>query len=87
MAPLTMFDRLINGTGLLFKCISNVFAIMLKHGYAPTHVIISTVVPIPKGMKSNLLCSEKYRPIAISSLLDKVFDKIIISQQHDSIFF
>ena len=78
-------DRLINGTDLLFKCISNVLTIMLQHGYAPTHFIVSTIVPIPKCKKSNLKCSEKYRPIAISSLLGKVFD-IIISQQHDFLF-
>ena len=48
--------------------------------------MMSTIVPIPKGMKSNLKCSENYRPIAISSLFGKVFDKIIISQQHDFLF-
>ena len=50
---------------------------MLQHGYAPKHFMMSTIVSIPKGMKSNLQYSEKYRPIAISSLLGKVFDKII----------
>ena len=52
---------------------------MLQHGYAPKHFMMSTIVPIPKGMKSNLKCSENYRPIAISSLVCNVFDKIIIS--------
>ena len=47
---------------------------------------MSTIVRIPKGMKSKLECSENYRPIAISNLLGKVFDKIIISQQHDFLF-
>ena len=59
---------------------------MLQHGYAPKHSMMSTIVPISKGMKSNLKCSENFRPIAISSLLGKVFDKIIISQQHDFVF-
>ena len=78
------YDSLINGTDLLFKCISNEFTIMLQHGYA--HFMMSTIVPIPKGMKSNLKCSKNYRPIAISNRLGKVFDKIIISQQHDFLF-
>ena len=43
-------NSLINGTDLLFKCISNVFTIMLQHGYAPKHFMMSTIVPIPKGM-------------------------------------
>ena len=79
-------DSLINGTALLFKCISSVLTIMLQHGYAPKHFMMSTIVPILKGMKSNLKCSETYQPIANSSLLGKVFDKIIISQQHDFVF-
>ena len=41
--------RLINGTDLLFKCISYVLTIMLQHGYAPRHFIVSTIVPIPKA--------------------------------------
>ena len=44
-------DSLINGTDLLFKCISNVFTIMLQHGYVPKHVMMSTIVPIPNDMK------------------------------------
>ena len=81
-----MSDSLINGTDLLFKCISNVFGIMLQNSYAPKYFMMSTIVPIPKGMKSNLKCFENYRPITISSLLGKVFCKIIISQQHDFLF-
>ena len=53
-------DSLINGTDLLFKCISNVFTIMLQYGYAPKHFMMSTSFPIPKCMKSNLKCSENY---------------------------
>ena len=79
-------DSIINGTDVLFKCISNVFTIMLQHDYAPTHFMMSTIIPILRRMKSNLKCSENYRPIDISSLLGKVFGKIIISQQHDFLF-
>ena len=63
--------------------IINVFTSMLQHGYAPKHFMMSTIFPIPKVVKSKLKCSENYRPIEISSLLGKVFDKIIISHQHD----
>ena len=37
---------LFNGTDLLSKCIFNVFTIMLQHGYASKHFMISTTVPI-----------------------------------------
>ena len=62
------------------------FTIILHHGYAPKYIIMPTIVFIPKGKKSNLKCSENYRSIEISSLLGKVFDKIIISQQHAFLF-
>ena len=79
-------DSLINGTDLLFKCISNVSTIMLQLDYAPKRFIMATIVAIPKCMKSNITCSENNRPITIGSLLGKVFDKIIISHQHDFLF-
>ena len=68
-------DSINNGTDLIFKCISN--TIMLQHGYAPKHFMLSTIVSIPKGIKSNSKCSENYRPIVMSSLLGKVFDKFL----------
>ena len=55
------------------------FLVILSRG-------LNTIVPIPKVMKSNLKCSENYRPIAITSLLGKVFNKIIIPQEHDFLF-
>ena len=69
-------DSLVNGTDLLFECITNVFTIMLQHAYAPKHCMMSTIVPILKGMTSNLKSSENYRPIAIISLLGNVLTKL-----------
>ena len=79
-------DSFINGTDLFVKWISSVFTIMLQYGYAPKHVMMATIVPIHKGIKSNLKYSENYRPIANSSILGEVFDKSIICQQHDFLY-
>ena len=54
---------------------------MITHGFAPPEFIKSSIIPIPKGAKATLSDSEKYRSIAISSLLSKILDHIIIDQQ------
>ena len=76
------YDYLLNGTPLLFHCLSVLFTAMLKHGFTPKSFCISTVIPIPKGMNKNTAEIKDYRGIALSSLLGKLFDHcLIISQQ------
>ena len=78
-------DHFINGTDRLFTFISLLFTCMLSHGVSPLCLLCSTMVPVPKdkhGSKSN---SNNYRAIAISSILGKLFDSIIIKEQHSSL--
>ena len=42
---------------------------MVHHGFSPPTFICANIIPIPKGSKTNLSDSDKYRSIAISSLL------------------
>ena len=58
---------------------------MICHSYAPTSFIKSSIIPIPKGARANLTDSDKYRSIAISSLLSKLLDYVIIKQQNISL--
>ena len=51
---------------------------MLTHGVAPAGLLLSTLVPIPKNKRGNKSDSRNYRQIAISSLLGKLFDIIIL---------
>ena len=55
---------------------------MLTHGVAPAGLLLSTLVPIPKNKRGNKSDSNNYRQIAISSLLGKLFDIIILEEQH-----
>ena len=43
---------------------------MLSHGVAPSGLLLSTMVPVPKDKRSNKSDSSNYRAIAISSILD-----------------
>ena len=74
-------DSIIHGTELLFDYVCILFNAMICHSYAPPSFIKSSIIPIPKGTKATLTDSDKYRSIAISSILSKVLDYIIIDNQ------
>ena len=61
------------------------FTTMLCHGIAPTGFLLSKVVLIPENKRGNKCDSYNYRQIAISSLLCKVFDIIILDSQSKSL--
>ena len=46
---------------------------MLSHGVAPSGLLLSTMVPVPKDKRGD---SSNYRAIAISSILGKLLDSI-----------
>ena len=78
-------DHFINGTLRFFTLISLLFTSMLSHGVAPTGLLLSTMVPVPKDKRGSKSDSNNYRAVAISSILGKLFDSIIIKDQHLSI--
>ena len=80
-----MTDHLIHGSFRLFECLSLLFTCMIKQGFIPHAMQVSTLVPIPKNKKKSLNCSENYRAIALSSILGKVLD-LIIMKQHNHVF-
>ena len=55
---------------------------LLTHGVALADLLLSTLVPIPKNKRRNKSDSNNSRQIAISSLLGKLFDIIILEEQH-----
>ena len=56
---------------------------MLIHGVAPGGLLLSTLVPIPKNKRVNKTGSNNHR--AISSLMGKLFDLIVLSEQCSSL--
>ena len=58
---------------------------MLSHGVAPTGLLLSAMVPVPKDKRGSKSDSNNYRAIAISSILEKLFDSVIIKDQHLSL--
>ena len=79
-------DNFKEGTDSLYTLISLLFSAMLMHGVPPAGLLISSLVPIPKNKRGNKCDSENYRQIAISSLMGKLFDSIVLEEQQDSLF-
>ena len=51
----------------------------------PQNFICTNIIPIPKDSKASLSDSDKYRIIAISSLLEKILDHIIMFKQSEAL--
>ena len=76
-------NNFINGTSLLYKSLSILFSSMIYHGFAPQAFTCANIIPIPKGSKASLTSSDKYRSIAISSVIGKILDHVIIDRLSD----
>lgn len=74
-------DHLKHGTHRLHTMLSILFQSFLYHGYAPDSMLQSTITPIVKDRKKSANKSENYRGIAISSVLGKVLDLLVINTQ------
>ena len=62
------------------------FSATLMHGVPQAGLLISSLVPIPKYKRGNKCDSDNYRQIALSRLMGKLFDSIILEEQQDSLF-
>ena len=47
------------------------FTLILSHGYLPQEVIETTIFPIIKNKCGNISSSNKYRPIALATIISK----------------
>ena len=58
---------------------------MLSHGVSPGGLLLSKLIPIPKNKRGNKSDFSNYRAIVISSLLGKLFDLIVLTEQCKSL--
>ena len=78
-------NNFIHGTDMMNQYLSILYTSMVHHGFCPPSFICANIIPIPKGSKVNLSNSDKYRSRAISSLLGKILDHIIIERQSEAL--
>ena len=85
--PLLQFnsDCLINAPKVLFDQLSLVFQSFLFHGYVTDMLFMSSLIPLVKDKLGNICSSDNYRSIAISSLILKIFDWVLIILSGDKL--
>lgn len=71
-------DCLINAPDILFNHLAVIFKFFLIHSHISLFMLFSTLIPLIKSKLNDRCSSSNYRSIAISSLLLKVFDNLII---------
>ena len=74
-------DHFIHGTNKLYAILALLFTSFLVHGYSADSMILGTMIPIPKDKRTSLCDSSNYRAIALSSMLSKVLDWIILMKK------
>ena len=64
---------------------SFMFNSMLNHGFAPNGMMSGILIPIPKNKLKSLNDLNNYRSITLSSIIEKLFDNIIMQNNRNSI--
>ena len=54
------------------------FSLCLTHGYMPLDMIKTTIVPVIKNKCGNLADSNNYRPIAIATIVSKLYESTFL---------
>ena len=68
-----------NGTEKLFELLSIAIQSFLIHGHITLFLLLATLIPLIKDKLGSINSSKNYRSIAISSLVLKLFDWIILT--------
>ena len=76
-------DHLIHGSHRFFCCLSLLLNSLLVHNVVPENMLLSTVLPIPKNKRKSMNDSDNYRGIALSCVVGKLLDKIILKKCQD----
>ena len=72
-----------NADVILSVLLSFCFTCMLKHSYLPPPMLDSVIIPLVKNKFGDLSDKNNYRPIAISCIMPKVFENIILHRIED----
>ena len=63
-----------------------VFNAMIIHCHLPASLMETVIVPIVKDKKGDLSAADNYRPIAITSILSKVLELLVL-KRHEDLFY
>ena len=67
-------------TDYLYYLLTLLFNMCILHGYLPPQMISTVLIPIIKNKSGDVTDKGNYRPIALSSVISKVFEHIILDR-------
>jgi exonuclease III len=73
-------NHLIYGPHILHVYLSLLFSCMTVHSIIPSSFSLSTVVPIVKNKRKSVNSSDNFRSIALSSVLGKLLDMVLLNK-------
>ena len=71
-------DCLINGPPQLITHLTQMLKVFLIHGFVPNYLLLCTLIPLVKDSLGDMQSSSNYCAIAISSLILKLMDWVIL---------
>ena len=71
----------LHATHRFYTILSILYTLFLSHGFNPDSKIMGTMITIPKIRKHSLHNSSNYRAIALSSILNKILDWVILRRK------
>ena len=78
-------ENIVYGTDSLFLHLTNVFNFFISHGVSTDRLNQCILVPIPKNKRKSLSESSNYRSIAVSSVIGKLFESILLIKLNELI--
>ena len=76
-------DALIYGPDKLYSVLSELFTVMLRHGFTSDIFNLVVFSPLIKDRRKNINSSDNYRAIALNSCFSKLFDYVILNFLND----
>ena len=78
-------DCMKNAPSTLSEYLAKLFRIYMTHGHLILVILVSTIIPLIKDKLGDISSSNNYRPVALSSLLLKIFDWTILLLHGDKL--
>jgi len=58
---------------------------MFSHGYLPRMLMETIIIPIIKNKKGLVMDKDNYRPVAVTSVVSKIIELILLDRLHDKL--
>ena len=78
-------DCIKNAPVILYEKLAELFRMSIIHGYISPSLMISTLIPLVKDKLGDITSSNNYRSIALSSIILKIFDWVILLLYDDGL--